>query len=169
MSKKKIVGMTVAISLVCIVAIVAIIGVLNNDEIMSGSGSSTPSSSNVNVYEQSKELITFNGVKAEFVKLYDPNAGITTMAVNVKLENNSNKTITVNLSDGYVNDTKVQFMTGIPVKIAPGKNAVGAYMFGYDGLGFSKVEDIEKMEFKITLLDESYNAETSETVTINFK
>jgi hypothetical protein len=31
------------------------------------------------------------------------------------------------------------------------------------------VEDIKKMEFKLTLLDESYNLESSKTITIDFK
>lgn len=122
-----------------------------------------------NSYETKKDLITFNDVSAEFVKLYDPKAGVTALAVALNLENNGTKEVTVSLSDGYVNDTKVQFMSGLPVTIAQGKKAVGAFMFGYDGLGFSKVEDIKKMEFKLTLLDESYNLESSKTITIDFK
>lgn len=122
-----------------------------------------------NPYETKKDLITFEGVKAEFVKVYDPKVGVTAFAVALNLNNTSNKEVTVTLTDGYVNDTKVQFMSGLPVTIASGKKAVGVYTFGYDGLGFSKIEEIEKMEFKISLLNESWSdMKTSKNITLNF-
>lgn len=122
-----------------------------------------------NLYEVEKDLITFEGVEAKFLKLYDPKVGVTAFAVALNLNNTSNKEVTVTLTDGYVNDTKVQFMSGLPVTIASGKKAVGVYTFGYDGLGFSKIEEIEKMEFKISLLNESWSdMKTSKNITLNF-
>ena len=173
-ANKKSIKMGCGLSAIIFVVIFAIIIVValssgtSTDDKTSNIQSSN--SETTNVYETEKELITFEGVKAKFVKLYDPNAGITALAVTLNLENNGTEEITVSLSDGYVNDTKVQFMTGLPVTIAPGKKAVGVFMFGYDGLGFSKVEDIEKMEFKIGLLNSEWSAlKTSEKVTLNFK
>ena len=168
----------VLIVIVIMFAFAAIMGVLFGEEEPTNVQSSSVSSSaskenssekNTNKYTTKKQLTTFNGISAEFVKLYDPKAGVTALAVALNLENNGAEEVTVSLSDGYVNDTKVQFMSGLPVTIAPGKKAVGVFMFGYDGLGFSKVEDIEKMEFKIALLNNQYDLKTSEKVTLNFK
>lgn len=167
-------GIIATIIVICLFAFAATMGILFGEETPDSSSTNNSSvqnekTSTENVYKQSKELITFNGVDAEFIELYDPNTGVTALAVKLNLENKSNKTVTVTLTDGYVNDTLVQFMTGLPVTIEPNKKAVGVYMFGYDGLGFSKVEDIQTIEFKLALLDESYNIETSEKITLNFK
>lgn len=164
----------VAIIFVICITIIVIAGISSTET----PASSTPSNSQSevadtkteNVYETKKDLITFEGLNAEFVKVYDPKAGVTALAVALNLQNNGAEEVTVTLSDGYVNDTKVQFMTGLPVTIAPGKKAVGVFMFGYDGLGFSKVEDIEKMEFKISLLNSNWSdLKTSKKVELKFK
>lgn len=154
----------------------AVMGIMFGEEEPKDSQISSITSSNVssekktNKYETKKDLITFQGVEADFVKLYDPKAGVTALAVSLDLKNTGAEEVTVTLSDGYVNDTKVQFMTGLPVTIAPGKKAVGVYMFGYDGLDFSKVEDIKKIEFKISLLNSNWDSlKTSETVVLNFE
>lgn len=170
---------SILIVIVIMFASAAVMGVLfgeeesssaQNSSVTSSVSEETSSQEKINKYETKKDLITFEDVKAEFVKLYNPNAGVTALAVALNLQNNGTEEITVSLSDGYVNDTKVQFMTGLPVTIAPGKKAVGVFMFGYDGLGFSKVEDIEKMEFKISLLNSNWNAlKTSEKIELNFK
>ncbi|MBO5726556.1 MAG: hypothetical protein J6S00_05800 [Clostridia bacterium] len=156
---------TVAIVFVLIITVILIAAL--------GDTGNTTNSPNVNqaeIYETKKELIVFEGVRAEFVKLYDPKTGVTALAMSLNLENNGTEEVTVTLADGYVNDTKVQFMTGLPVTIAPNKKAVGVYMFGYDGLGFSKVEEIEKVEFKLSLLNENWTGvKQSESVVIDFK
>jgi hypothetical protein len=156
---------TVAIVFVLIITIIVVAALATPD-----TSSNVSSVNQTNIYETKKELINFEGISAEFIKLYDPNAGITALAVSLDLENTGAEEVTVTLSDGYVNDTKVQFMTGLPVTIASGKRAIGVYMFGYDGLGFSKVEDIKKMEFKISLLNSNWDSlKTSETVVLNFE
>lgn len=169
--KKK--GLKILLIIVAAILAVAVLGNLFGEETPSDTGStSTPASTEekANPYETEKDLITFEGVEADFVKLYDPKSGVTAFAVCLNLKNNSKKEVTVTLSDGYVNDTSVQFMTGLPVTIASGKKAVGVYMFGYNNLGFSKIEEIEKMEFKISLLSEDWSdLKTSKKVTLNFK
>ena len=70
------------------------------------------------------------------------------------------------LEDGYANDTSVLFMTGMPMNIAPGKNAVGGFLFGYANLGFESIEDIKKLEFKISFRDKETYDELFKTNTI---
>lgn len=180
--KKKSGGKVALIIIACFAVFSAMLGVLFGEEQPTEENNITTTSAisdtkteskeetkKENPYETKKDLITFEGVKAEFVKVYDPKAGVTAFAVALNLNNTSNKEVTVTLTDGYVNDTKVQFMSGLPVTIASGKKAVGVYTFGYDGLGFSKIEEIEKMEFKISLLNESWSdMKTSKNITLNF-
>jgi predicted nucleic acid-binding Zn-ribbon protein len=122
-----------------------------------------------NLYETKKSLVAFEGIDSEFVKLYDPKTGATAFALQLNLKNNGSEEVTVSLADGYINDTAIQFMTGLPVTIAPGKKAVGIYMFGYNNLGLSKIEEIQKVEFKIALLNNSFDLKKSEQITLNFK
>lgn len=162
----------IAIIFVILFTVIIVAALSPSDTTTDGKTSNIQSSNSdtSNVYETEKDLITFEGVEAKFVKLYDPKAGVTALAIALDLKNNGSEEITVTLAESYVNDTKVQFMTGLPVTIAPGKKAVGVYMFGYDGLGFSKVEDIEKMEFKVSLINESWSGlKTSEKIELNFK
>lgn len=174
--KKKGCGTAILI-VISLFVFAAIMGILFGEETPNDTGSdlTSISESNIkedktNLYEVQKDLITFEGVEADFVKLYDPKSGVTAFAIALNLKNNGSEEVTVSLSDGYVNDTKVQFMSGLPVTIAPGKKAVGVYVFGYDGLGFSKIEEIEKMEFKIALLNSNWdNLKTSEKVELKFK
>lgn len=78
----------------------------------------------------------------------------------------------VSLTDGYANDTAVTFMTGLPVEILPGKNAVGAFGFGYANLGIESIDDIKKLEFKINLRDSESILDVlleTENITISFE
>ncbi|MBQ7799650.1 MAG: hypothetical protein IJ370_04085 [Oscillospiraceae bacterium] len=176
-AKKKKSGKIALIIILCIFGFAALMGILFGEEDAgnNGSGSGAIASSDVeskesvNTYEQDRELTTFNGVKATFMEVYDPKTGVTALAIKVKLENNGSSEVTVLPVEGYVNDTSVQFMSGLPVTIAPGKNAVGVYTFGYNDLGFSNVEDIDKMEFKLGLMSSDWSGvKKSETVQIDF-
>lgn len=175
--KKKKGGKIALIIILCMFVFAALMGILFGEEdvgnIGSGSGaiasSDAESKESVNTYKQDRHLTTFNGVKATFMEVYDPKSGVTALAIKVKLENNGNSEVTIIPVDGYVNDTAVQFMSGLPVTIAPGKTAVGVYTFGYNDLGFSKVEDIEKMEFKLGLMSSDWSeVKKSDVITINF-
>lgn len=177
--KKKSGGKTALIIIACVFGFAALMGILfgEKDATNTGSGSGAQqiassdieSVESVNTYEQDRQLTTFNGVKATFMEVYDPKAGVTALAIKVKLENKGSEEFTILPVDGYVNDTAVQFMSGLPVTVAPGKNAVGVYTFGYNDLGFSKVEDIKKIEFKLGLMgSDASGVKKSDAITIKF-
>jgi len=188
--RKKNSNKTALVIILCIFGFSALMGILFGEEepknITSETGSTLVTSSETesqeesyskpsqntlkeNTYTKDRYLTNFNGVKATFMEVCDPNIGVTALQVKINLENNGNEEVTVLPIDGYVNDTAVQFMSGFPVTIAPGKKAVGVYTFGYNDLGFSKVEDIEKMEFKLGLMNSSWSeVKKSEIITIVF-
>lgn len=134
--------------IVIVIAIIAISAVLNapaettTDEPINGPVETQT--------EEPKNDVVFENddYKISFVKFEDPQIGVTTYNLYLKIENNTDQEIVAMLKDGYANDTAITFMTGLPVVIAPGKNAVGGFIFGYNNLGFDSIDDITKLEFK---------------------
>jgi hypothetical protein len=101
-----------------------------------------------NATEKNSVVFENDDYKVTYIKFEDPNVGVTAWNLLLNIENKSDKEIVAGLKDGYANDTSVFFATGIPVKIASEKKAVGAFTFGYNNLGIDNIEDVEKLEFK---------------------
>ncbi len=120
--------------------------------------------------EKENIIYTDSNIKVSFIKVDDgADLGVTACYVFLKVENVSSKTFTVSLSEAYANDSAVTIMSGIPMKLAPGKNSKQPFMFGYNNI-LSSAEEVEKLEFKITLFDENYSIiETTESITVNVK
>lgn len=91
--------------------------------------------------------------KVSYIDFKDLNMGVTMFHLYLKVENYSDKSVNVFLRDGYANDTSIHFMSGLLYEILPGKNAVCVNSFGYDGLGFDSIDDVEKLEFKVDISD----------------
>lgn len=161
------IGCSTILILVVVVVTIFIVAVKNDDNNVSNKNSSTKSSSSKSKYETSKELTTFEGVKVSFIALDDPEVGITMLTLDLKIENNSGETVNVILTDGYINDTKIQFLGAL--ELETGKNGRGVYSFGYGGLGISGKEDIKKIEFKLQIYGETFDFKTSNKITLNFK
>ena len=98
------------------------------------------------LYEDDNVIVTYKDFN-------DPKSGVTTFNLLLEIENKTNQKFTASLTDGYVNDTSVFFMTGLPVQIEPGKKAVGAFVFGYNNLGITDISDVKKIEFNLSALD----------------
>ena len=154
----------------CIVLLaLSITGCGDNTGTTQQSDSANQSSKTSNSRETEKIICDNDNIKATFMKMYDPQAGITMYSVMLKIENKGNHQITVNLTDAYANGTAVTFSTSLPVTIAAGKNAVGSFLFGYQNLGIEKIEDITNLEFKICLYDDNYSIiSKTDTITLEF-
>lgn len=110
--------------------------------------------------------------KITFVNLVDPKSGVTMYNMNLKLENNSDKNVSIYLSDAYVNDVAITFLGGNAgfEGVAPGKKSICAFMFGYANHGIDNIEDVKKMEFKITLRNSDEFSDvllSTDTITLN--
>ena len=133
--------------------------------------SSNNTSENEGENKEEKLLYSDDNIKVTYVK-FTETQGVTTFNLFLKIENNMDKKVTVSLTDGYANDTSVWFFTGMPVEILPSKNAVGGFGFGYANLGIDSIDDIKKLEFKITLRDsENFSDVLLETdsITVSFE
>lgn len=110
--------------------------------------------------------------KITYLEMSDPPTGMTVFYMSLKLENDSDKSVFITLDDGYVNDTAVLFFGGNVDfdGTLPGKKSICTFGFGYDKMGISKLEDIEKIEFKIKLSNPDNISEKileTDTITIN--
>ncbi len=111
--------------------------------------------------------------KITYISLVDPHTGLTMYNMNLKLENNSNKNVSIYLSDAYVNDIAIEFLGGNSSfdGTAPGKKSICAFMFGHANHGLESIDDIKKMEFKITLRNSDQFSDvllSTDTITMNF-
>lgn len=94
------------------------------------------------IYEDEQFKVTFMGLE-------DDTFEIGMFYTRMKVENNSDNEILVVFDEAYVNDTSIQLISGFPLDLQPGKNAVASNGFYYTDKGFDKLKDIKKMEFRI--------------------
>ena len=122
--------------------------------------------------EDKKENIIFENddYKVTYVDFEDKELGITMFHLTLKFENKSDKSVAVTFEESYANDTAIQFISGFPLEILPGKNAVAHNGFGYDGLGFDSIDDVKKLEFKLVIRDSESFREImrTDTLVLNF-
>lgn len=118
--------------------------------------------------QNQKEKIIYNddNFKVTYIDFIDPNLGTTAFNLLLKIQNNSDKQVVATLGDGYANDTAVFFGSGIPIKIAPGKNAVGTFILTYGNTDIKNIDEIKTLEFKIQLFDENFSKKILETENI---
>lgn len=102
-------------------------------------------------------LFEDENVKVTFVEIFEMPELVGSCYLRLKVENKSDKTVTVSLKDSYVNDTAQMIGSGVPMTLAPGKNSQTPFFFGYGNLGISSKDEIEKIEFKVWLWDENFD------------
>lgn len=117
----------------------------------------TSGQSESQVGTEAKVLIDNDIVKVSFVEIYEEPSLPGNCFLRLKVENKSDKTVTVSLKDSYVNDTAQMIGSGVPMTLAPGKNSQTPFFFGYTNLGISSKDEIEKIEFKVWLYDEDFD------------
>ena len=133
---------------------------------LSGCGGSGTSSGDTNANQNengsqntAKEQLLYEdeNVKVSFIELYEEPSLPGNAYLRLKVENKSDKTVTVSLKDSYVNDMAQMMGTGVPIKLAPGKSSQQPFFFGYGNLGITTKDEITKIEFKVWLMDDNYN------------
>ena len=111
--------------------------------------------------EQTKQteniLYSDDNFKISFVDFTDPNLGVTSYNLLLKIENNSDKTVIVSPSDGYANDEAVFLGSGMPVKVKPDKKVIGAFVVGYGNTSIQNIDEIRTLELNINLYDENFS------------
>ena len=99
--------------------------------------------SDVVVYEDNSLKVTFKGVSDIAGQI-----GMT-----FSLENKSNEEIMVFPMNSSVNDVMVQFVSGIPASIQPGKTFNQVWMANPEVVGVSNSSEVTVIEFVLTFED----------------
>lgn len=128
--------------------------------VTSGVGSSTDETAGTPSTSESKEEVLFENevVKVTFMEIFEMDGIAGACYLKLKVENKSDKTVTVYLKDAYVNDTAVLMGSGVPMTLAPGKNSQAPFFFSYTNLDIDSKDEVKKIEFKMFLTGE--NSET---------
>lgn len=125
------------------------------------SSASASSSESTPVAVYSDSMIDVN-----FEKVFNQEGMNGELFITLTVKNNSSKSITVSLTDVYVDDTMMQTGSGVPLKILPGKNGTGTFF----GKNSTKPNDIKKIGFKVYLLDDSASSlETTKQIEVKLK
>lgn len=135
---------------------------------LSGCGGSSGSSENPNdvtspnesgAQDTKKEQLLYedDNAKVTFLDLYEESYLPGNAYLRLKVENKSDKTVTVYIKDSYVNDMAQMMGTGVPIELAPGKISQQPFFFGYTNLGITSKDEIQKIEFKLWLVDDGFN------------
>lgn len=123
----------------------------------SSEGTSTDKTTDTPSPSESNEEVLFENevVKVTFMEIFELPELVGSCYLRLKVENKSDKNVTVYLKDTYVNDTAQLMGSGVPMVLAPGKNSQAPFFFGYANLGISSKDEVKKIEFKVFLLDDN--------------
>ena len=140
------------------IAVLLLFGVLA----LSGCGDSSGDTNNPNEggspdTKNEQLLYEDDKVKVTFIELYEEPSLPGNAYLRLKVENKSDKTVTVYLKDTYVNDMAQMMGTGVPIVLATGKSSQQPFFFGYGNLAITSKDEITKLEFKVWLMDDNYD------------
>ena len=129
---------------------------------MGACGGSTPSSSSssfsiTNNAVKEQVLWDSENVKVTFIEIFEVDYIESTCYLRLKVENNTDKTVTVYPKDAYVNDSSILLGSGVPMELAPGKNSQAPFIIHYANIGITSKDEIQKIEFKLTFRDDSFD------------
>lgn len=130
--------------------------------VLSGCTGTAPSPENPEGDDSTKEpqeqlLFEDDNVKVSFIEIFEEPSITGAAYLRLKVENKTDKTVTVYPQDAYVNDTSIILASGVSMKLAPGKNSQTPFIIFYTNLGITSKDEINKIEFKLTFDDENYD------------
>lgn len=118
---------------------------------------------------QPKEIYNDKLITAWFVKKYDVSYMPSMFYFEIKVENKTNKKITVYPQDSYVNDTTFTALGAESMDILPNTDRTHTFFGPYEGTGIATANKIKKIGFKINITDENtHDVETTKTIEIKF-
>lgn len=118
--------------------------------------------SNETIYSDDNIEVKYSGID-------DPGTGMNMFRMTLNVENKFEKNILIYLDECYINDSKVNVLGGNADfdGIKPYKKAACRFLLTYDPAEISKIDDINKIEFKINIKDKDFeNMLTTDTITL---
>ena len=165
---KKVIKLILAAAFILTVIVVAVS--IFSDSDAPGTDNQSPSSgSSVSSEELQGDKVVYEDdlIKLWFVGAYEqPDLAKDTCYFTMKLENKTDKQITLYPLEASANDFMINIYSGVPLTVNPKKIGQNTFFFNYSGF-VNGISEINSIQFKAMLLDE--NSETVEETEISFK
>lgn len=146
---------TIVFVFVFIICLVVVLSLFTPDDSSDTTTDDTTiqSSETTNEKDDYKKIYEDKYIKASYIDCYEEEAVEGCAYLALKIENKSNKTFMVSLSDTSINDTMVNTGSGLPMIIKPSKNSLQPFILFTKAAGINSVDEIKTISFKILLLD----------------
>lgn len=95
--------------------------------------------------------------KVVFQKLHEEPSIEGMGYIDLKFENKTDQEITIYPKDSAVNDTAVQYMSGIPGTMASGQKFNQSWFFSFENAGISELSEVNELSFSLWIVDENMN------------
>lgn len=120
-------------------------------------GCSAPSEERTTL-EQKEALNVYDdeNISVDFIKASDSIVA-GNFDLYLKVQNKTDKSITVSLKDVTINDSMVQVGSGVPCNLIAGASRTHGWFGRLDLAGVTSADEINKITFKVWLVDEEYN------------
>lgn len=163
--KKIIVGI-----LCCIIVVftfIIIVGILSDDSTVENENQNIATSASSEKAENERIVHEDEYIKVWYVNSFEqPEILADTCYFTLKVENKTEKEITLLPSNASADDFMINICSGIPLDIKPGKTGINTFFFTYQGFANS-LSDINSIEFDAEFVDENF--ETVHNVTLSFE
>ena len=131
--------------------------------------SQASNSEQTEVATQEQMLVDNANIKVSFIEIFEEPSISGVCYLRLKVENRTDKTVTVYPKDAYVNGMSVMLGSGVPMEILPDKSSQTPFFFSYGNLDITSKDEIEDIEFKIWLVDENFDTiDETEALIIDF-
>ena len=149
------------IFLVILVAFFIIMGSGDSDSIPTNNDTTTESTTENRItYEDSNMKVEYRKIE----KLYNIEG---CLYLTLKVDNNTDKLVTVALKDVSINGNSMQTGTGMPIEIHPGESSSQPFIIFQGGTDIDEPEDVENLKFRVVFFDEHYNEyKSSDRITV---
>ncbi len=146
---------TIAIIFAVIICLVIVLSLVTPDDSSDTTTNDTSiqSTETTSEKENYKKVYEDKYIKASYIDCYEEEAVQGCAYVSLEIENKSDKTFMVSLSDTSINDTMVNTGSGVPMVIKPNKKSRQPFVLFTGASGIDSVDEIKTISFKIVLLD----------------
>ena len=145
-----IVVFAIVISILVIIFTVGLDGVPT-----STSGESQSTADTTNAPAKATQIYEDENIKVSFVSISDNPYLEEMLNVQILVENKSNTTYRVGLSEVSVNKMSTVAMSGVPMVIAPGEASQQPFSVSLTNTVAKKSNEVEKLKFRIYLMDDN--------------
>ena len=151
--KKKIVGVLCAI--IVLITVILVASVLFSDSDNNGTTNNIQESQSIDISDNEKLVHEDDFIKVWYVNSFEqPEIIADTCYFTLKVENKTDKQITLYPMDASANDNMINLLSGVPLTINPRKIGQNAFFFSYAAFA-NNMSEISTIEFKANLMDEN--------------